>query len=144
MIIDKLNTFAEKSALPTATGAKLFGDVIDLGASGMHFNDGIYLIIQVTTAVESAGDATVELALASDAQPAIAVDGTATIHASTGAIVKAKLAEGERFIIALPPGQYERYLGVIATVGTAALTAGAVTAALTMTPQNWVATDDGL
>ena len=73
MILDERNEFADATALSTAaTGLALVGDVIDLGTDGINEVDGIELFITVDTAVTSAGSATVEFQLASDAQAAIA------------------------------------------------------------------------
>lgn len=148
MILDERNEFADATALSTAaTGRALVGDVMDLGATSSDIGNGsqIFLVIQVDTAVTSAGAATVSFEVASDAQAAIAVDGSATVHAVTAAIPKASLVAG--YLVAavtLPMGNYERYLGIIQNVGTAALTAGKINAFLTDDVAKWVATDDGI
>lgn len=136
MILDERNEFADATALSTAaTGLALVGDVIDLGTDGVNDVEGMYLVITVDTAVTSGGAATVEFQLASDAQAAIAVDGSATVHAKSAAVAKASLVAGYTvFQIALPKGTYERYLGILQNVGTAALTAGKINAFLTPTP----------
>lgn len=136
MILDERNEFADATALSTAaTGLALVGDVIDLGTDGINDVEGMYLVIAVDTAVTSAGAATAEFQLVSDAQAAIAVDGSATVHAKTAAVPKATLVAGYTVCqIALPKGQYERYLGILQNVGTAALTAGKINAFLTPTP----------
>jgi hypothetical protein len=148
MILDERNEFADATALSTAaTGRALVGDVIDLGAVSQDIGNGqpLYAVIQVDTAVTSGGSATVSFEIASDAQAAIAVDGTATVHAVTAAIPKASLVAGYMVAaVALPIGSYERYLGIIQNVGTAALTAGKINAFLTTDVAKWVATDDGL
>lgn len=139
MLIDERNEFADATALDTGgTGLALVGDVIDLGATPGDLGNGqpMYLVIQVDTAVTSAGAATVEFQLVSDAQAAIAVDGSASVHAKTAAIAKATLVAGYQLVIPLPLGNpaYERYLGILQNVGTAALTAGKINAFLTQTP----------
>ena len=136
MILDSRNEFAGATALSTsATGLALVGNVIDLGTDGINDVEDMYLVIQVDTAVTSSGSATVEFQLVSDAQAAIAVDGTATVHTKTAAVAKASLIAGYTVAqIELPKGQYERYLGVLQNVGTAALTAGKINAFLTPTP----------
>lgn len=150
MIMDKFNTFLDNAALSTSgTGLALIGDVIDLGAGSRPLNDvtGIFLVIIVRTSVTSGGAATVEFQLVSDAQAAIAVDGSATVHWKSGAIAKATLVAGyEVAIVPLPKGApvYERYLGLLQNVATAALTAGAITAALTQTPGTWTPIADGV
>lgn len=136
MILDKRNEFADATALSTAaTGLALVGDVIDLGTDGINDVDEMYLVVQVDTAVTSAGSATVEFQLASDAQAAIATDGSASVHFKSVAIPKADLVAGYTAVrVELPKGQYERYLGILQNVGTAALTAGKINAFLTPTP----------
>ena len=62
MIMDELLEFADATALSTAgTGLAAVGDVIDLGATPQDLGNGrgMYLVIQVDTAVTSAGAATV-------------------------------------------------------------------------------------
>lgn len=148
MILDERNEFADATALSTAaTGRALVGDVIDLGATSSDIGNGqpLYLVIQVDTDVTSAGAATVSFELASDASASIATDGSATVHAVTAAIPKASLVAGYvAAAVALPIGSYERYLGILQNVGTAALTAGKVNAFLTTNVAKWVATADGI
>lgn len=143
MILDERNEFADATALSTAaTGLALVGDVIDLGTDGVNDVEGMYLVVTVDTAVTSAGAATVEFQLASDAQAAIAVDGSASVHAKSAAIAKTALVAGaQAFVVALPKGQYERYLGILQNVGTAALTAGKINAFLTNAPATWKSFD---
>lgn len=135
MIIDERNEFADATALSTAgTGRALVGDVVDLGTPSRNIGVGedLYLVIQVDDAILSAGSATVSFELASDAQAAIATDGSATVHFATAAIPKATLVAGYQVCaIKLPVGTYERYLGILQNVGTAALTAGKINAFLT-------------
>lgn len=150
MIFDKLTEFCDATALDTTgTDADLTGNVIDLGTVTRDIGQGrpVYLVIAVDTAVTSLGDATVNFALASDAQAAIAKDGSATIHFRTGDIGKATLVAGYQVCcVALPMNGpvYERYLGILATTGTAALTAGKINAFLTLDPTGWKAYPDGL
>lgn len=148
MILDERSEFCDATALSTAaTGVALVGDVIDLvKARDIGQGNPLYLVIQVDTAVTSAGSATVEFQLASDAQAAIAVDGSATVHAKSGAIPKATLVAGYQLVIPLPweDPAYERYVGILQNVGTAALTAGKINAFLTMVPSKWKAYPDAL
>lgn len=136
MILSKRTEFADAAALSTAaTGLALVGDVVDTGGDGLNDVDEVYLVIQVDTAVTSAGSATVEFQLVSDAQAAIAVDGSATVHYKSAAIAKANLTAGTTVAqVELPKGTYERYVGILQNVGTAALTAGKINAFLTPVP----------
>lgn len=150
MILDERNEFCDATSLSTAaTGLALVGDVIDTGIAGTTAqpNDvGLscaYLVIQVDTAVTSAGSATVEFQLVSDAQAAIATDGSATVHYKSAAIPKASLVAGYLAVaVEMPLGTYERYIGILQNVGTAALTAGKINAFLTNEPSRWLAYAD--
>lgn len=148
MILDELFEFCDATSLNTgAAGSYLIGDVIDLGAGRDDIGNGrpTYLVIQVDTAVTSGGSATVQFSLCSDAQAAIAVDGTQTIHFQTAAIAKATLVAGYQVCqVALPLSApvYERYLGIVQTTGVAALTAGKVNAFLTFDQRKWTAFPD--
>ena len=141
MILDERLEFADATALGTSgTGLQLVGDVIDLGTDGINEVEDTEFYVQVDTAITSAGAATVAFSLASDAQAAIATDGSATVHYVTSAIAKATLVAGYQVCkIKLPKGQYERYLGLLANVGTAALTAGKVNSGLTNMTPTWKA-----
>jgi hypothetical protein len=148
MILDSRNEFADATALSTSgTGLQLVGNVIDTGAAARDLGEGedLYLVVQVDTAVTSGGAATVDFQLASDAAAAIATDGSATVHASTGDIGKATLVAGYQRAICLPKGStYERYVGILANVGTAAVTAGKVNVFLTRNPKGWTAYNDAV
>lgn len=147
MILDERNEFCDATSLNTgAAGSYLLGDVIDLGAAPGDLGNGqpLYLIIQVDTAATSGGSATGDFTLASDAQAAIATDGSATVHATTGAIAVAALTAGRTFCFAIPliGNTYERYLGILQTTATAAFTAGKINAFLTLDPTGWRAYPD--
>lgn len=142
MWLDEFAEFADAAALDTTgTDEDLIGDVIDLGAAGRDPGNGepLYLVVQITTAVTSAGAATVAFQLVSDSVAAIAKDGSQSYHVISKAFPKATLVAGYEIVIPIPPGgggsAYERYLGVQSVTGVAALTAGAVNAFLTKTPQ---------
>lgn len=136
MILDERTEFADAVALNTGGVASyLIGDVIDLGTDGgAGDSDDLYVVINVDTAVTSGGAATYAFSLCSDAQAAIAVNGTQTVHAVSGLIPVATLVAGYQVMaVKLPRGTYERYLGIVQqTVGFAA-TAGKVNAFLTPT-----------
>jgi hypothetical protein len=154
MQISALDEFADATALSTAaTGRALVGNVINLGLPpqgtvGRDIGNGktVYLVISVDTAVTSAGAATVSFELSSDAQAAIAVDASETIHIATDAIPKATLVAGYQRAFALPPElpAYEQFLGIVQNVGTAALTAGKINAFLTLDPAIAKSYTDGI
>lgn len=146
MIHDERTEFCDATALNTgAAGSYLLGDVIDLGATSQDIGTGepLFLVIQVDTAATSGGSATGNFKLVSDAQAAIATDGTATEHLASGAIAVASLTAGRTILMAaLPPGTYERYLGILQTTAVAAFTAGKINAFLTHDISKWTAYAD--
>lgn len=153
MLMDERNEFADATALNTGgAGSYLVGDVIDLDPCAVAPNttvdlDGsdLYLVIQVDTTATSGGSATGQFHLCSDAQAAIATDGTATYHFSTAAIAVASLTAGTRVCaVKLPSGSYERYLGILQTTAVAAFTAGKINAFLTNDPALWRAYADNV
>lgn len=135
MILDERAEFCDATSLNTGAAASyLIGDVMDLGSTSRDIGIGedLYVVIQVDTTATSGGSATGAFHLASDAQAAIAVDGSATYHLSTAAIAVASLTAGTTVLAArLPSGTYERYLGILQTTAVAAFTAGKVNAFLT-------------
>ena len=156
MIVDTFNEFGDNKALNTgAAGSYLVGNVIDTlpNAGGVGGNitsnlgteRALWLVIQVTTTATSGGSATGQWSLCSDAQAAIAVDGSQTTHYTSAAIPVATLVAGYRVCcVRLPAGTYERYLGIVQTTGTAAFTAGKVDMFLTDNPSNWTAYNDAI
>lgn len=139
MIIDKSLEMASAVALNTgAAGTYLVGSQIDTGAIVRDLGNGklLYLVLQITTAVTSAGAATVQFILASDAQAAITTDTTETRHWTSMAFPKASLVAGFQIAIPLPMENpaYERFVGILQVTGVAALTAGAINAFLTFDP----------
>ena len=141
MITDKLATFCDGVALNTGgAGNYVLGDQIDLGAArGAGFMggvDGLFLVITVDVAADSANDtATASFSLLTDSgsnmTTAPVVLATTAVLA-VPALVKGKLVAA----IALPsdPSAYKRYLGIRQTTGVEAFTAGAINAFLTPTP----------
>ena len=150
MLLDERTEFCDATSLNTGGAASyLVGDVIDTGGGlpvagdGINDLEGLYFVIQVDTAATSGGSNTTQFHLCSDAQAAIAVDGTATYHFSTAAIPVASLVAGYYACrVQLPIGTYERYLGVLQTTAVAALTAGKVNAFLTRHPPTYKAFPD--
>jgi subtilisin family serine protease len=157
MILDELTEFADAASVAAAAGTALIGDVIDLGAAHRDIGVGeqLYLVITTDTEIITGGTAgTIKFQLASDAQAAIATDGSASIHYDTGTFVtddaaanSAQLnAGGVIAVVALPSeGRvYERYLGILCVVATTEVTAGAINAFLTKNPSQWKAYDDNV
>jgi hypothetical protein len=148
MILDERNEFCDATALDTnATGIARVGDAMDLTvARDIGNGEPLYCVIQITTAVTSGGGCSVEFQLASDAQEAIAVDGTASVHAKTASIAKASLVAGYTFVIPVPMESpaYERYLGILQNVTTTAISAGNINAFLTHDVSKWKAYADAI
>lgn len=155
MILDERNEFADAVSVAGSAGTALIGDVIDLGGTSQDIGNGqpLYLVIQTDTEIITGGSAgTIQFTLASDAQAAIATDGSATAHFVSASLVTddaaansaALNAGGVIAAVALPMGTYERYLGILATIGTTTVTAGKINAFLTTDVAKWVATADAL
>lgn len=154
MILDELLEFADATTVAHAAGTVLLGDVIDLEvARDIGNGEPLWFVITTDTEVITGGSAgTIQFQLVSDAQAAIAVDGSATVHLSTDAIVTDDSAANDDrlnaggliFAAALPleGNAYERYLGVIYIVATTTTTAGKVNAFLTKDVGKWKAYAD--
>jgi uncharacterized membrane protein len=147
MIMDERLEFADAVSVAAAAGTALIGDVIDLGSVARDIGQGqpVYLVITTDTEIITGGTAgTVKFQLVSDAQAAIAVDGTATVHIDTGTFVtddaaanSAQLNAGGVIFagpIPLEGNVYERYIGILAITATTTTTAGKINAFLTLTP----------
>ena len=139
MLIDTRSTFANALAVDAAAGRALVGDVMDIGTDGAFLsNRHGELVIQIRTAFTSGGAATVQFCLASDAQAAIAVDGTETRHFESRIYTMAQAIAGVTLIIPPPQGLvYERYLGIQVVTAAATTTAGAIDAFMTLDADTW-------
>lgn len=146
MLMDERTELADAFPVSTAgTGRAVAGDVIDTGGAHGNTGNGLYLVVQVAQAFTSGGAATVSFELVSDAQGALATDGTATQHFATGAIPVAQLVAGcVAMAVRMPGGDYERYVGILQNVGTAALTGGKVNIFLTPDASRWRAYADNV
>ncbi len=154
MIMDELLEFADNVSVAAAAGTALIGDVIDLGSAGENPGNGqpLYVIIRPSVEIITGGAAgTLTFKVVSDAQAAIATNGTATEHVVTAAFVTdgtdandAELKVGGTILqVALPVGgTYERYLGILAVTATTTTTAGSIDAFLTYDPNKWEAFPD--
>jgi hypothetical protein len=153
MILDERNEFADNVSVAAAAGTALVGDVIDLDPAYTSPNTTIdlegsdlYLVLQTgdTEIITGGAAGTLQLFLVSDA---LATLGSATVanctqHYATAALVTDDSAANDSKFnaggliacIKLPSGSYERYLGILATVGTTTITAGTINAFLTSDP----------
>lgn len=130
MILDQQLTFSDAQAKATGVfdSAADFDstNIVDLSAAGDRLED-MYLVIRVDTAVQSAGSATVGFSL----QTCATINGTYSTLLSTAAIAKTSLTANTEVLKARVPLGVKRFLKVVYTVGTAALTAGKFDAFLT-------------
>ncbi len=146
MRMDVFNEFCKDTALPTSTNADsvLMGNVTNLGKTKTYPGNtsDLFLVIRVAADVTSNGAAKVAFELASDSTANLAT--SRTTHIAIPATAKATLVSGYRMVYRLPRGAYEQYLGIWATVDTAALTGVKIDAFLTDEPGNWMALPDGI
>lgn len=156
MILDERNEFADAASVAAVAGTALIGDVIDLGATHRDIGNGqdVFLVITTDTEIITGGSAgTIKFQLASDAQAAIATDGSATVHIDTGTFVTDDSAANDAQLNAggviycgplpLEGKVYERYLGILAVIATTTVTAGKINAFLTLDPHKWAAYAEG-
>jgi hypothetical protein len=146
MIIDDFLEFADAVSVAAAAGTALIGDVIDTSAVHRDLGNGkpVWFVVTVDTEIVAASAGTVKIQLVSDAQAAIAVDGSASVHLDSGTFVTNVAASNDNqlnagavmFAAPLPiEGRvYERYLGVLCITATATTTAGKINAFLTYDP----------
>lgn len=131
MLIDRENQFSDGQAV-TATGATASSNLIDLGASrdlGGGTTGFLALLCQVVTAFASGGAATLQVQLQS-APDNGGVPGSWVTLAQSDAVPLASLVAGYRFLPGPLPAGIQRYLRLNYVVGTAAMTAGKLTASL--------------
>lgn len=157
MILDERNELADAASVAMAAGTAVIGDVIDLGSApttqDIAGGEDLYIVLQTDTAIITGGVAgTIQFFVVSDS---LATLGSATVascttHLQTSSLATAgtasgALAAGGTLLVAkLPPGSYERYLGVLCTVGTTTTTAGKINAFLTKNAARWAAYPDAL
>ena len=157
MWLDERTEFADDVSVANAAGTYLIGDVIDMEvARDLGNGQPVYLCIRTgSTEIITGGSAgTIQFKLASDAQAAVATDGSATEHVITDTFVTDDSAAnsdqlnagGTIYFGALPLENfaYERYLGILAVVATTTVTAGTINAFLTIDPNGWKSYADGV
>jgi hypothetical protein len=154
MIMDERTEFADNVSVAATAGTALIGDVVDLGStsSDVGLGQDVFCVIKTgATEIITGGTAgTIRFQLVSDAQAAIATDGTATVHFDTGTIVTDDAAANSALLNAgatiaqfvLPQGTYERYLGILCITATTTTTAGTIDAFLTEDGSKWYALPD--
>lgn len=155
-VMDELTEFADAASVAAAAGTALIGDVIPLSvARDIGNGQPVYLVITVDTEIITGGSAgTIKFQLVSDAQAAIATDGTASVHFDTGTFVTDDSAANDSQMNAgsviccvplpLEGRVYEAFLGILAVIATTTVTAGKINAFLTLDPSKWKASADAL
>lgn len=141
MLLDKQLMFSEAQAL-TSTGNTLSTNTIDLGLTGSPAIGGtilydigrgspVLIIAQVVTTFTSGGAGTLAVQFVQADNAALSTN--LEVLQATDAIALATLTAGYTFrLSAVPSGVSKRYIGLRYVIGTAAMTAGAVTAGLAL------------
>lgn len=155
MILDELLEFADATSVAFASGTTtVVGDVIDLSVlEDVGIGEEMWIVIQTTTEIITGGAAgTIQFTVVSDSLSTLGAGVVAnctshivgrTFVTDDSAANDAEMnAGGVIMATRLPPGSYERYLGILATVATTTVTAGAVNAFLTKDYAKWIALND--
>jgi len=128
MIFDKELLFSDAQAV-TSTGANASTNIVDLGVRrDIGRGEPLWLTIVVPTAFTSGGAGTLDFQLQTDDNSSFS---SATTLWTSSAQALAALAAGAKWQVRLPKG-CERYLRLNYQVATAAMTAGAITAGITI------------
>jgi len=146
MIMDERTEFADNVTL-SGSGTAVVGDVIDLGSNGRDVGNGqeLYLVIKTGgTEITSGSGGNLEFQLVSDSTENLAT--SPTVHFSTGDLTISTSGSNDDRLnaggyiarVAIPTGDFERYLG-IRRITSVAFTAGTVDAFLTPNPAAWKA-----
>jgi hypothetical protein len=130
MFLDENTIFSDKQSLAeAAVGDTASSKAVDQGEAGDAIQHALWLVVALSAKVTSAGAATLQARLETADDEAFTMNKTVLWQSE--AIALAKLLAGYSFgKLRLPLGT-RRYLRVVYTVGTAALTGGAVNAFLT-------------
>lgn len=150
MIIDKLTEFADAVSVAASAGTANIGSQIDTSVvRDIGNGQPVWLILTCDTSIITGGDpGTIQFRLVSDDSASISTT-TASVHWVSKAFVTdgddANEIDAGKVIacVALPLSggvePYERFLGIQAIVATETVTAGAISAFLTLDPTGWQA-----
>jgi hypothetical protein len=134
MLIDKLNQFsADAGDTPTSTGSTASTNIIDLGVArdiGGAVTDQLMFLCEVVAAFTSGGSATLQVQFQTAPDNGSGAPGAWVTLSQSDAIAVAALVQGYKFLQGELPGPTQRFLRLNYVVGTAAMTAGALKAAL--------------
>lgn len=132
MRIDNELLFADGTWAPTTVATNVSPNVWDSGPysgkpnanTGRDIGQGepLWFVITVLQTCTSGGGATVDFRLRSDSNSNLTT--SPVDHVSTGATGFASLTAGTQYAFRVPSGTYKRYIGAVAVIATAALTAG--------------------
>ena len=144
MILDKFLEFSDAQAV---TATAISTNVVDLAPLGngvgtntvrdIGAGEDLYLIVRTLTAATDVGsDATLTVTFESSATENL---NSSTVHFSTVALAFAAFSPAgtELVRIALPGGNYQRYIGVRYTVANGPLTAGTFDAFIVKDAQSY-------
>lgn len=144
MILDKFLEFSDAQAV---TATAISTNVVDLAPLGngvgtntvrdIGAGENLYLIVRTLTAATDVGsDATLTVTFESSATENL---NSSTVHFSTGALAFAAFSPAgtELVRIALPGGNYQRYIGVRYTVANGPLTGGTFDAFIVKDAQSY-------
>ena len=139
MLMDRQNLFSSAQAV-TASAAST--DIIDLGSSrDIGAGEPLEIIVAVDTTFTAGGSATLDIALQTDTASNF---GSAVTLASTGATAVASLTSGVQIARFKIPRGTLRYLRLYYTVATGPMTAGTVTAGVSLGRQDTAVYADAL
>jgi hypothetical protein len=134
MLIDKQNQFsADNGDSPTSTGSTVSTNIVDLGIArdiGGAVSDQLMLLCQVATAFTSGGSATLQVQFQTAPDNGSGLPGSWVTLAQSDAIPVAQLVRGYKFLPGELPGPTQRFVRLNYVIGTAAMTGGALKAAL--------------
>jgi hypothetical protein len=150
MIEDALNMISDQQNLAQAAGTYLSDGSIDLGLTGTVPGNlvgpliddlgrvvNLELLVQVVQTFTSGGGATLTVNVVTADNGALTTN--LTIVGTSGAIALAKLIAGYQIPVFIPGGITQEFLGLQFVIGTAAMTAGKITA--TTQPKGGVQTN---
>lgn len=141
MYMDRQNLFSAAQAI-TSTGDTASTDIIDLGSTrDVGVGGPLEVIVVIDTTFTSGGAGTLDIKLQTDTSSGF---GSAVTLASTGATALASLTAGAAIARFKVPRGTLRYLRLVYTVATAAMTAGAVTAGISIGRQDTTVYADAL
>ena len=134
MLIDKQNQFsADTGDSPTSIGSTASTNIIDLGIArdiGGAVTDQLMLLCQVTTAFTSGGSATLQVQFQTAPDNGSGLPGSWSTLAQSDVIPVASLVQSYKFLPSEVPGGTLLFIRLNYVIGTAAMTAGTLKAAL--------------